>query len=148
MTVYPQEFKLDCVKIGFPGYYDIRMNLSNTALLSYTSCFGQYDDNCPGFVIEDDYHSYSKRYTVNITWDGMTVISGSISQSTTGDQVYACEVAVTSRFDLVNRAYTLTIKGTHSDYYCLNESILTRQLMYSNVFFFLYFSSRICSYFS
>ena len=120
MTVYPQEFKLDCIKIGFPGPYDIRMNLSNTVLLSYTRCRYGFNDDCPGIAIEDDYHPYSKRYTVNITWDGMAIGSGSISQSSNGDQVYACEVAVTegssSRFDLVNRAHTLTIKGTHSDY--------------------------------
>ena len=95
MTVYPQEYKLNCNKIGFP-VYDIRMNIGSTALASYTNCHDQNSNSpCSGTVI--DSNMYTIRYTVNITWDGMTVSSGSISQSTTGDQMYQCVVEVTDQ---------------------------------------------------
>uniref|UniRef100_A0A1X7TCU1 Fibronectin type-III domain-containing protein n=1 Tax=Amphimedon queenslandica TaxID=400682 RepID=A0A1X7TCU1_AMPQE len=89
MTVYPQEYKLNCIKIGF-YHYGISMSIGNTALASYTNCDDR-SNTCPGTVLVSS--SYTVRYTVNITWDGMTVSSGSISQSTTGDQMYQCRVA-------------------------------------------------------
>uniref|UniRef100_A0A1X7TCI4 Uncharacterized protein n=1 Tax=Amphimedon queenslandica TaxID=400682 RepID=A0A1X7TCI4_AMPQE len=90
MTVYPQEYKLNCTKIGFYLYNGISMNISSTALASYTSCDDR-SNTCPGTVLVS--FSNTVRYTVNITWDGMTVSSGSISQSTTGDQMYQCRLA-------------------------------------------------------
>uniref|UniRef100_A0A1X7UFB7 Fibronectin type-III domain-containing protein n=1 Tax=Amphimedon queenslandica TaxID=400682 RepID=A0A1X7UFB7_AMPQE len=88
MTVYPQEYKLNCVKIGHFGY-GISMSIGNTALDNYTNC-NDISNPCPGTVLVST--TYTIRYTVNITWDGMTVSSGSISQSTTGDQTYQCRV--------------------------------------------------------
>ena len=88
MTVYPQEYKLNCTKIGF-YQYGISVNIDSTALASY-SCDDR-NSNCPGTELVDS--SNTVRFTVNITWDGMTVSSGSINQSTTGDQMYQCRVA-------------------------------------------------------
>uniref|UniRef100_A0A1X7SMT7 Fibronectin type-III domain-containing protein n=1 Tax=Amphimedon queenslandica TaxID=400682 RepID=A0A1X7SMT7_AMPQE len=91
MTVYPQEYKLNCTKIGHYEY-GISMSIGGTTLASYPGSF--CDDNgntCSGNVLVDS--SNTVRYTVDITWDGMTVSSGSISQSTTGDQMYQCRVA-------------------------------------------------------
>ena len=105
MTVYPQEYKLNCIKIGFP-VYDIKMNIGSTALATYTGCNDENSNSpCPGTIIDNNNHdNYAIRYTVNITWDGMTVSSGSISHSsTTGDQMYQCIVR--------DRTRTLTIKG-------------------------------------
>uniref|UniRef100_A0A1X7T573 Fibronectin type-III domain-containing protein n=1 Tax=Amphimedon queenslandica TaxID=400682 RepID=A0A1X7T573_AMPQE len=89
MTVYPQEYKLNCTKIGFFSYA-ISMSIGNTALASYTNCDDR-NSNCPGTVLVS--FSNTIRYTVSITWDGMNISSGSISQSTTGDQMYQCRVA-------------------------------------------------------
>uniref|UniRef100_A0A1X7TRN0 Fibronectin type-III domain-containing protein n=2 Tax=Amphimedon queenslandica TaxID=400682 RepID=A0A1X7TRN0_AMPQE len=105
MTVYPQEYKLDCTKIGFEFSYDIRIGIDNTALASYTGCIDD-SDTCPGTVIDSSI--YKIRYTVSITWDGMTVSSGSVSQSTTGDQMYQCVVAVTNQ---PTRIRNMTIKA-------------------------------------
>uniref|UniRef100_A0A1X7T8H8 Fibronectin type-III domain-containing protein n=1 Tax=Amphimedon queenslandica TaxID=400682 RepID=A0A1X7T8H8_AMPQE len=93
MTVYPQEYKLNCTKIGLYSY-GISMSIGSTALASYTSCNDQ-SSTCPGTELVS--FSYTIRYTVNITWDGMNVSSGSISQSTTGDQMYQCVVQVTDQ---------------------------------------------------
>ena len=95
MTIYPQEYKLNCVKIGHPQY-DISISIGSTTLTSYTTC--DNGDNCRGTVT----------YTVDITWDGMTVSNGSISQSTTGDQMYQCVVQVP---DQPTRTRSVTIKG-------------------------------------
>uniref|UniRef100_A0A1X7T5Y6 Fibronectin type-III domain-containing protein n=1 Tax=Amphimedon queenslandica TaxID=400682 RepID=A0A1X7T5Y6_AMPQE len=92
MTVYPQEYKLNCTKIGFP-VYDISMSIGSTALASYTSCDdNSNNNNCPGTDLSGPVVN-TVSYTVTITWDGMTVSSGSISQSTTGDQMYQCRLA-------------------------------------------------------
>ena len=106
MTVYPQEYKLNCTKIGY-YIYNISVNIGNTALANYTSCDDR-SSNCPGTVLVST--TYTVRYTVNITWDGMTVSSGSISQSTTGDQMYQCSVADYPGSN-VNRIRNVTIKG-------------------------------------
>ena len=106
MTVYPQEYKLNCTKIGHFGY-GISMSIGNTALASYTNCNDQYT-NCPGTVLVSSINN-TIRYTVDITWDGMTVSSGSISQSTTGDQMYQC--VLDNQNDGADRTHTLTIKG-------------------------------------
>ena len=91
MTVYPQEYKLNCTKIGHHGY-SISMSIGNTALANYTNCNDNSNTNpCPGTELVDSTNTV--RYTVTITWDGMTLSNGSISQSNTGDQMYQCRVA-------------------------------------------------------
>ena len=108
MTVYPQEYKLNCVKIGFYRYYDISMSIDSTALASYTNCNDDSNTNpcTAGTQLVDSTNTV--RYTVDITWDGMTVSSGSISQSTTGDQMYQCVVQVP---DQPIRIRNVTVKG-------------------------------------
>ena len=106
MTVYPQEYKLNCTKIGF-YLYGISVNIGNTALASYTSCDDR-SSNCPGTVLVSS--SNTVRYTVTITWDGMTVSSGLMTQSTTGDHMYQCVLDNPSAGD--DRTRTLTIKGS------------------------------------
>ena len=107
MTVYPQEYKLNCTKIGF-FQYDISMSTGNTVLASYTNCDDRVSNYpCFGTVMASSTNTIS--YTVDITWDGMTVSSGSISQSTTGDQMYQCVLDNPS--DGADRSRTLTIKG-------------------------------------
>ena len=103
MTVYPQEYKLNCTKIGHYGY-GISVNIGSTALASYTC--DDRSSNCPGTVLVSSTNTV--RYTVTITWDGMTLSSGSISQSTTGDQMYQCVVQVP---DQPTRTRSVTVKG-------------------------------------
>uniref|UniRef100_A0A1X7T1A2 Fibronectin type-III domain-containing protein n=1 Tax=Amphimedon queenslandica TaxID=400682 RepID=A0A1X7T1A2_AMPQE len=103
MTVYPQEYKLNCTKIGYHTY-DIRMSIGSATLANYTNCDNRYS-NCHGTVLVSITNTV--RYSVDITWDGMTVKNGSISQSTTGDQMYQCVVAVTNQ---PTRIRNVTIK--------------------------------------
>ena len=109
MTVYPQEYKLNCTKIGHHEY-GISMSIDSTPLASYTNCNDDSNTNpCSG--TELDSNTNRIRYTVTITWDRMNVSSGSISQSTTGDQMYQCVLDNPSGGD--DRTRTLTIKGIH-----------------------------------
>ena len=89
MTVYPQEYKLNCTKIGHHGY-SISISIGDTALANYTNC-NDNTNSCSGTELVDSTNTV--RYTVTITWDGMTLSNGSISQSPTGDQMYQCRVA-------------------------------------------------------
>ena len=106
MTVYPQEYKLNCTKIGHYRY-DISMSIGSTALASHTWC-NDKNSNCSGTELVSS--TYTLRYTVNITWDGMTVSNGSMSQSTTGDQMYQCRIADRPDHN-ENRIRNVTIKG-------------------------------------
>uniref|UniRef100_A0A1X7T0M0 Uncharacterized protein n=1 Tax=Amphimedon queenslandica TaxID=400682 RepID=A0A1X7T0M0_AMPQE len=105
MTVYPQEYKLNCIKIGHSSY-GISMSIGSTALASYTDCQDGFNTNCPGTVLVSSTNTI--RYTANIAWDGMNVSSGSTSQSTTGDQMYQCVLDNINDGD--DRTRTLTIK--------------------------------------
>ena len=106
MTVYPQEYKLNCIKIGHTSY-SISMSIGSTALADHTGCY-DLSNSCPGTVLVSSTNTV--RYTVNIIWDGMTVSSGSISQSTTGDQMYQCRV-VDHPNGITNRIRNIIIKG-------------------------------------
>ena len=110
MTVYPQEYKLNCTKIGHPNY-GISMSIGSAALASYTGCYDP-SNPCPGTVLVSS--TYTVRYTIDITWNGMNVSSGSISQSITGDQMYQCVLDNLSGGD--DRTRTLTIKGNVYEY--------------------------------
>ena len=112
MTVYPQEYKLNCTKIGHYRY-DISVNIGNTALAIYTNCDDR-NSNCPGTELVDSTNTV--RYTVNIIWDGMNVSNGSISQSTTGDQMYQCRVADHPDGANAIRIRNVTIKGNVNKY--------------------------------
>ena len=84
------------------------MSIGNTTLANYTGCHDQNSNSpCPGTVIVSNTNTI--RYTVNITWDGMTVSSGSNNQSITGDQMYQCIVNNPSDDD--DRIRTVTIKS-------------------------------------
>ena len=90
------------------------MSIDNTALASYTNCNDDSSNShCPGTELDGDTNTI--RYTVDITWDGMTVSSGSISQSTTGDQMYQCRVVDHPGSNEI-RIRTLTIKGEYTFY--------------------------------
>ena len=114
MTVYPQEYKLNCTKIGHP-VYGISMSIGSTALASYTNCNDDSNTNPCTAGTELVSSTNTIRYTVTITWDGMIVSSGSNSQSTTGDQMYQCVLDNPSGAD---RTRTLTIKGNVYKYTC------------------------------
>ena len=81
------------------------MSIGSTALASYTACYDP-SNLCPGTVLVSSTNTV--RYTVTIIWDGMTISSGSISQSTIGDQMYQC---VLDNLGGADRTRTLTIKG-------------------------------------
>ena len=107
MTVYPQEYKLNCVKIGF-FQYGISMSIGNIALASYTNCDDRVSNYpCFGTVLVSSTNTI--RYTITIRWDGMTFSRGPISQLATGDQMYQCVLDNRSGGD--DRTRTLTIKG-------------------------------------
>ena len=126
MTVYPQEYTLHCVKVGFIPY-NFEMRLGGSTVTSASGCTDILS-TCSGRVLLQD---YSKTYdhTVNISWDGQTITSGSsFNQSNTGDQTFQCNVWVNNQ---TRRLRNETIRG----------------IIEINVNYFLFIcSSFICSY--
>ena len=107
MTVYPQEFKLNCVKIGYPEY-DIMVIIGNTVVANLTGCDDDYSP-CPQSVLLDGQYLIERvRYTFNIMWHKETVSKESFSQSIIGDLHYQCIVDVT---DQPIRKHNVTIQG-------------------------------------
>ena len=119
MTVYPQEYTLHCVKTGNDPY-NFEMRLGVSTVTSASGCTDTLS-SCSGRVLLQDY-SNTYDHTVNISWDGQTITSGtSFSQSNTGDQVFQCIVKVTGQ---PIRRRNLTIKGkyiTECVYFILNS---------------------------
>ena len=100
MTVFPQKYTLHCVKTGF-YFYNFEIRLGGSTVTSARDC----PSSCSGSLLQD----YSKTYdhTVNISWDGQAITSGSsFSQSNTGDQTFQCNMWVN-----VHRLRIETIKG-------------------------------------
>ena len=107
MTVYPQDFKLNCVKIGYLEY-DIMVMIGNAAVANLTGCNDDASP-CPHSVILDGAYPIDRvRYTISITWDGDKISNGSFNQSITGDQHYQCVVEVTNQ---PIRRHNMTIQG-------------------------------------
>ena len=85
------------------------MSIGSTALVSYTNCYDP-TNTCMFWYTVLVSSTNTLRYTVDITWDGMNVSSGSISLTTNGDQTYQCNV-VDRPDGNENRVRTLTVKG-------------------------------------
>ena len=81
------------------------MTIDSTLLDTNFNC-NDYHQNC-GDVIDSTY--YRVRFSVNVTWDGMTVSSSLNSRSTTGDQTYEC--FLDTKISGYDTTRTLTIKG-------------------------------------
>ena len=107
MTVYPQKFTLHCVKTGY-HLYNFKMNIGNTALASYIGC-----DSKKLCADSKLLHSsnHTVEHTITVSWDGMTISKGLVSQPLTGDQDYQCTVEVT---DQPIRMRNVTIQGIFS----------------------------------
>ena len=105
MTIYPQEYNLNCVKIGYYYVYSFKMNIGNTTLASYTEC--NTSSLCPNSML---LHSSNNtvRHTISLLWDGMTVSNESYYHPTNGDQHYQCELGVE---DQPTRTRNVTILG-------------------------------------
>ena len=105
MTVYPQEYILHCVRIGDKDY-NFEMKFDSLTVTNTSGCTDILS-SCSGRVLLQDY-SNTYDHTVNISWDGQTITSGSsFSQSNTGDQTFQCNMSIDAHF----RFRDITIKG-------------------------------------
>ena len=111
MTVYPQEYTLHCVKIGFNFFYNFEMRLGGSTVAKASEC-AYILSPCSGRVLLQDY-SRTYDHIVTISWDGQTITSGSsFSQSNTGDQTFQCNMWVN---DQPHRLRNETIKGMYNN---------------------------------
>lgn len=105
MTVFPQEFTLHCIKTGYADDYSFYMSVDSRPLNSATGCNAR--SPCIGsHLLHSSNHTYD--HTVIVMWDAVTVSSGQVSQSITGDQHYQCRLEVGGQ---PNRIHDLTVKG-------------------------------------
>ena len=91
MTVVPQQYTLHCVSTG-AGIYNITLYYNNDQHIIYN---GDCENvNCIKQLLHYSNGTYDN--TVTITWDTETISSGSFNQSVNGDQVYRCNVTLTT----------------------------------------------------
>ena len=105
MTVYPQEYTLNCVRTGHVSYF-FQLNLGNTVLIYETECTNTLS-SCSGDKLLQGV-SNAIEHSFNFSWDGMTISNESYSQSFTGDQHYQCIVRLS---DQPPRMRNVTIQG-------------------------------------
>ena len=104
MTVYPQEYTLNCIKTGYDKY-DITVSFqSDVVVVQGTGCT-RYKP-CNGIELHFRNKTYDHR--TNITWDGETISSELFNHSATGDHDYECIVEVTNE---PIRRRNVTIQG-------------------------------------
>lgn len=99
MTVYPQEFELNCLKVGHTPH-SFNMILGNKVLAKCGT-----NPSCPGGM----FSNYTVKHVVNLIWNGVTISNPNIGHlSVTGDQHYQCTVSVP---DQPPRIRNVTIRG-------------------------------------
>ena len=99
MTVYPQEFELNCLKVGRTPHL-FNMILGNKVLAECGT-----NPSCP----EGMPSNYTVKHVVNLIWNGMTISNPYIGHlSVTGDQHYQCTVSVPNQ---TPRIRNVTIRG-------------------------------------
>ena len=106
MTVYPQEYTLNCVKTGFTPYI-FELNLGSTSLIDETGCTNTLSSCSGDRVLLQDF-SNTIEHSFTFSWNGMTISNESYSQSFTGDQNYQCIVRVPNQ---PPRIRNVTIQG-------------------------------------
>ena len=105
MTVYPQEYTLQCVKVGH-NPYNFEMRLGGSTVTSVSGCTDTLSTCSDRVELQDYSNTYD--HTVTISWDGQTITSGSFNQSNTGDQTFQCNMWVDMQ---PRRLRNETIKG-------------------------------------
>ena len=99
MTVYPQKFELNCLKVGQIKHL-FNMILGNKVL---AEC-GTNPSCSEGMFINN-----TVKHVVNLIWNGMTISNSDIGHlSVTGDQHYQCTVFVDNQ---TPRIRNVTIRG-------------------------------------
>ena len=83
------------------------LKIGNTAMANYTGCDDFCDSICPDSILLHG-NNHTIEHNFNITWDGVTIYSGSYSQPFIGDQDYQCIVSV---IDQTHRIRNVTIQG-------------------------------------
>ena len=109
MTVYPQEYTLNCIKTG-NNHYNFQLNLESTLLINETVCTNA-PSSCSGDRVLLQGFSNTIRNSFTFSWDGKTISNESYSQSFTGDQHYQCIVRVP---DQTPRIRNVTIQGNQN----------------------------------
>lgn len=104
MTVYPQHYTLHCIKTGNNNNYNYSMYFGDTLVTNGIAC--NYSSPCNGsHLLYNSNATYD--HIVNITWDAMTVSSGSFNQSVTGNHTYQCVI----ENGRVTRTRNIALKG-------------------------------------
>ena len=115
MTVFPQQFTLNCVKIGTEHFsYSLYLYMHNGTLLEITSVV-----NCSNMMTNctvgsraslEDINNYAYLHSISLTWDTVAVSSNSFNKSSNGsDLVYQCKIIIGE----ISSLQTVRVKGNN-----------------------------------
>ena len=107
MTVFPQQFTLNCVKIGTEHFtYSLYLYNETLEITSAVNCGSMMTTCTTGKRTLQDMNDYAYLHSVNLTWDTVAVSSSSLSN---GDHEYQCEIIIGE----ISSLQTVTIKGNN-----------------------------------
>ena len=114
MTVFPQQFTLNCVKIGTEHFnYSLYLYLYNETLeiTSDVNCGNMMTTCTSGNRTLQDMNDYAYLHSVNLTWDTVAVSNstGSFNKLSNGDHEYQCEINIGE----ISSLQTVTVKGNN-----------------------------------
>ena len=110
LTVFPQQFTLNCVKIGTEHFnYSLYFKHGLLELTNAVNCSNMMTNCATGRRTLQDMNSNAYLHSVRLTWDTVAVSnsSSSFNKSSNGDLEYQCELIS----DVISRYHNITIKG-------------------------------------
>ena len=107
MTVFPQQFTLNCVKIGTENFnYSLYFKHGTTVIANAIDCYE--GTNCTiGHRTLQDVNDNAFVHSVSLTWDTAAVSSSSFNKLFNGDHEYQCEII----FGINSNLQTVKVKG-------------------------------------
>ena len=107
MTVFPQQFTLNCVKIGTEHFnYSLYFKYKTIIIANAINCYER--TNCTaGNRTLQDMNNNAYLHSVNLTWDTVAVSSSSFNILSNGDHEYQCEIIIGK----ISILQTVTVKG-------------------------------------
>ena len=108
MTVFPQQFTLNCVKIGTEHFnYSLYLYNETLEITSAVNCGNMMTTCTTGKRTLQDMNDYAYLHSVNLTWDTVAVSSSSFNILSNGDHEYQCEIIIGE----ISSLQTVTVKG-------------------------------------
>ena len=110
MTVFPQQFTLNCVKIGTEHFtYSLYFKYETIIIANAINCYERTNCTIGNRTTLQDMNNSAYLHSVSFIWDTVAVSTSSFNKLSTDDHDYQCEII----FGVRSNLKTVTIKGNN-----------------------------------